>query len=296
MEADKLQLGVDSSITEGLRLSVMTLNLRVKSILDGKNVWSQRIDSVVSVFTAHRPVVVGTQEGLPEMLSDLSSRMPQYQFVGQGREAGLQGEHCALFYRTDAVEVEESGQFWLSETPDIPSRSWNTACPRICTWAQFRSKENTNVRFQVLNTHLDHKSRDARELGSVVIWKHIQRQKAAHKERFGRPLPIVLMGDMNADPTEDVIQFWRRLHAIQGIYSDLSDVYNGSECRVGKTYHGFRGETEGAPIDYIFVSQDVLVYDAQIDTGKYLHRYPSDHYPVLAMLGLRTASVTTDLV
>ncbi|MFC5531281.1 endonuclease/exonuclease/phosphatase family protein [Cohnella yongneupensis] len=43
------------------------------------------------------------------------------------------------------------------------------------------------------------------------------------------------------------------------------------------------GET-GKPIDYIFASPDVAIERIEVDRGKYEGLYPSDHYPVCAVL------------
>lgn len=259
-----------------MKLTVMTINLRVNVAEDGVNAWANRIESMTDVFLTHRPIVAGTQEGLRSMLLDLEAALPDYQYVGEGRERERDGEHCAIFYRKHAVRVEESGQFWLSTTPDVPSVSWDSACPRICTWATFASKEEPAIRFAVFNTHLDHVSQRARECASDLIWQHIRQYTRSRK------IPVILMGDMNAEPTNPVIQFFRGNHWIHGQTAALTDVSSALPNPIGLTFHGFSGAATGEPIDYIFVSDDVSVTGAVIDRAKRLNQFPSDHFPLVA--------------
>lgn len=270
-------------LTDAVPLTVMTWNLRVHTLLDGKNAWPKRVSSVTSVFETHQPAFVGTQEGLPKMLSDLDERLAGYQRIGRGREVGYGGEHCAIYYKTDTLELVEEGQFWLSETPDTPSGSWGTACFRICTWGEFRIKAKPDVRFRIYNTHLDHRSREARENGSTVICNRMQMDREMNN------VPAILTGDMNAPPTDTVIRFLRGQQSLNGMVCHLRDVYteiNTDSRAVGRTFHGFHGGTEGHPIDYIFTTEEAEIRNVAVDRHQYLGRYPSDHYPVLATVSL----------
>ena len=60
------------------------------------------------------------------------------------------------------VELLESGDFWLSETPEVRgSKSWGASLPRVATWAAFAVRGHEG-RFAVVNAHLDHLSERAR--------------------------------------------------------------------------------------------------------------------------------------
>ena len=52
-------------------------------------------------------------------------------------------------------ELLEQGTFWLSPASAVPSKGWDAALPRICTWGQFRDK-GTGFVFYFFNTHFDH--------------------------------------------------------------------------------------------------------------------------------------------
>ncbi len=96
-----------------------------------------------------------------------------------------------IFYNESLVEVLDAFHFWLSETPSIPnSVSWESAYPRMAVVAvsfykfcftvelitkKLRTKiTGDDFTFYVIATHLDHKSRKARENGAKLIAKYFE--------------------------------------------------------------------------------------------------------------------------
>ena len=69
----------------------------------------------------------------------------------------------------------------------------------------------------------------------------------------------------------------------------LTSVYSRFDTKdIHNSYHGFRGRCKGRrPIDYIFVSDDFQIQDAYLDTSSLDGRYPSDHFPLVAVLSVR---------
>ncbi len=61
------------------------------------------------------------------------------------------------------------------------------------------------------------------------------------------------------------------------LHPDIKDVRTG---------HSFRGARKGTKIDYIFTPSNVKVLEAQILYDNIDGRYPSDHFPVTAILVL----------
>lgn len=255
-----------------MNFSVMTMNLRVNNPDDGKNAWPYRIHKAAEVFKTNSPSIAGTQEGLFSMLSDLHECLPDYGRIGESRGGDTEDEYCAIFYKTDEMEMTDHGQFWLSETPEeANSISWESACPRICTWGAFRFKKDPRHQTVVYNTHLDHVSQQAREKGIQLILENMNRH-------MSQDLPVILMGDMNADPRNQAIQFLKT--------TSLRDAYSLSDCSPGATFHNFQGGQEGQPIDYIFASPNIEFLELTVDRSVIDGGYPSDHYPVIARLDI----------
>jgi endonuclease/exonuclease/phosphatase family metal-dependent hydrolase len=268
---------------EPVECKVMTFNLRVNVSGDGEHAWPYRIVSASEAIISSGATVIGTQEGTLSMLNDVMDNLPQYNRIGEGREGGDKGEFCAVLYRKDQVRPLQSGTFWLSESPDQPgSKSWDSAFPRICTWVRFEFLQHPGLEFMFYNTHLDHFSQAAREKGAMLICETL----AKHRQLY--ELPAILTGDMNSEPDNPVIQFLRGNSTLGGVRCpvNLSDAYQApaadSGCTTGCTFHGFTGNTDGQPIDYIFGTSGAVLKHAQVDRKKYGGKFPSDHYPVIA--------------
>ncbi|MFD0693250.1 endonuclease/exonuclease/phosphatase family protein [Paenibacillus sp. GCM10027628] len=253
-----------------MNVTVMTFNLRVHVEQDGDNAWPYRNAEAAEAIKEAGAAIVCTQEGTYAMLQDLQALLSDYAWLGKGRQGGHEDEHCAVFYRREWLEPVESGNFGLSEYPDrLGYSSWNTGCPRICTWARLRQQDGREL--YVFNTHLDHRSEEARTNGIRLIVERIRTMC----EQEG--IPAILAGDFNSGPDSEVIAILTE--------AGLSDTYAAiQDNKVGCTFHDFCGGEAGEPIDYIFVTPDVRVRSVYVDRSMYNGRYPSDHYPVVATL------------
>lgn len=249
---------------------IMTFNLRQNVESDGDNAWPYRTTAVAEVIRRHDADIIGIQEGLHDMLMDLESLLPEYAWIGEGREGGEKGEYTAIFYKKSKWSAGKSGHFSLSETPEqLGVKSWNTSHTRMCSWVTLKSQ--TGSEFAAFNTHLDHISDEAQQKGMELIRARIKE----FRDQTG--LPVVLTGDFNVYPEHAVITGLER----EG-YRNAYSVLHQENQEVGATVHHFLGGESGEPIDYIFVSPDLQIHQLRVDRELYEGRYPSDHYPVIA--------------
>ncbi len=276
MIATALLSGSLHGATEPAPLRVLTFNLRyINSGDTGNRTWTARRDQVGAVVAKDQSDIIGIQEGFRSMLDDLQARVPGYVEIGGGREDGLaKGEYSALLVKADRFTIQESGTFWLSDTPEVVgSRTWGNQVVRICTWAKLYDRASKRS-IHVFNTHLDHQTPLARQKGVELI---LERMKAT-----GSQGPFILTGDLNAKPDES-------LHAaIKGDPHQLSDVWAtlhpNAPLEESGTCHPFNGQCNGARIDYIYASKSFGCADSQILRDNLDGVYPSDHFPVRATL------------
>lgn len=191
-------LALSTLFTSAEQLRLMSFNIRYDNPADGKNNWRLRKDLAANAINFYDADIVGTQEVLKNQLDDLVTRMPRYAMTGVGRDDGKdQGEFAALWWKRDKFDLIDSGNFWLSSTPEEPgSLGWDGACVRIATWAILRHKESGKEIF-ALNTHLDHVGQQARSEGVSLILDRL------NKLSGGRP--VVVTGDFNSTPDSDVV-------------------------------------------------------------------------------------------
>ena len=251
--------------TEGLK--VMSYNIRLGSANDGTNSWSLRYTATGDMLEDQAPDVFGVQEALDYQVRYINE-MCGYEYVGVGRENGKkEGEHMAIFWNKKSVSMLKWGTFWLSETPQKPSKGWDAACFRTATWALMKDKK-TGRKFYFVNTHLDHEGKEAQKNGLKLI---VDRIGEINPEGY----PMVLTGDFNMKPDDpnlaeldSKMQSTRKIAAV----TDNHDTYNGW------------GRGSGI-IDYIYVSGFSSCPEYQTVVKRYQDRkFVSDHYPVSARL------------
>lgn len=269
----------------GAQLRVMTFNLRYATAPDGENVWDNRKDVLLETVRAFRPDLLGTQEVLALQADFLAENLKDYTLVGVGRDDGKRrGEFSAVMFKSSRFEPIASGTFWLSETPDLPgSKSWDSALPRIATWVKLRDRTHGGTEICYLNTHWDHRGNQAR----VESAKIIRRWISEHAQN----MPTIMTGDLNI--TEDH-EGYRTLVSSEAPAPQLRDVFRQVHPQPGPeeaTFHNFAGGRRGRRIDFIFASPDFTAVEAAVDHMNRDGRYPSDHYPVTAVLRSASASV-----
>jgi endonuclease/exonuclease/phosphatase family metal-dependent hydrolase len=254
-------------------LKVMSYNIRLDVASDGVNAWPNRAEQVAGLMRFHRPDVAGLQEAMRHQIDALSEQLPEYEWVGQGRDDGQNaGEFAPVFFRKDRFVLEDHGQFWLSETPDIPSYGWGASYRRICTWVVLRDRKSEQ-RLRVLNTHFDHEVELARESSARLILERMQHwgQEAS--------MHLILMGDMNGLPDSPPLKL---------LTEELNDARNVCvEPPYGPvgTFNGFNWSAALQDrIDYLLLSPEWTVQQYAVLTDSLDCRYPSDHLPVWATL------------
>ncbi|QDT00830.1 Beta-glucanase precursor [Adhaeretor mobilis] len=271
-EAASIKAVEDAHIESQTR--AMTFNIRLNTEDDKENAWRHRSELVLDRIRHFSPDILGLQEVLPEQSSAIAETLTEYNSIGGGRDADGGGEASPILYRRSRYEVLASGMFWLSNTPEEPgSMTWGNHYPRICTWARLFDR-NSRHRVLALNTHWDHESQPARLKGAKVI--------AERLNSIAKPdEPILLLGDFNVGPQNPA------RHALQQnqLREAFLQVHDPTDS-VG-TYHNFKGKPSSQKIDAILVSGNWKVLQANIDQHALDGRYPSDHFPVTAVLELQ---------
>ena len=233
---------------------------------------AEREEIVIQNIRNHDPDSFGLQEATPEWIDAIAAAMPDYAYVGVGRNVDGSGEASPVFYKKDKYELVDSGTFFLSKTPDRPSRGWDAMFNRLCTYVVLKDK-TTNFYYAHFNAHFDHMGVIAR-LESVAV-------VADKMSRICNTFPVVFTGDLNDYEGGDMYN--RVLEA------GLRDTKRLAETADdGPTFHGYNDLiTKEKPIDFIFVStMATSVKTYKVDTTKYDGEFASDHHPVISEITL----------
>jgi endonuclease/exonuclease/phosphatase family metal-dependent hydrolase len=135
-------------------LRVMSFNIRYGTARDGENAWDRRREFVAHTIKTYQPDLLGMQEVLAEQGDYLRQALPDYAYVGGGRDDGKRaGEASPIMYRKARFQPLADGQFWLSDTPEkIASRGWDAALPRVATWVRLKDRQTGKTVFFITRT------------------------------------------------------------------------------------------------------------------------------------------------
>lgn len=248
---------------------------------EGEEPWSIRKTHVASSIlfnTFNTSSLVLLQEVLHDQLADilnlLNENTPgdEWIYCGVGRDdGGVKGEYAPIIFRKSQFQVVLNRTFWLSETPDIPSKGWDAASIRIVNVSLLIHRQTERLAY-VLNTHLDDQGKAAREEGAKLINSIIDNLE-------GHDI-LILAGDLNSEPDQEAYPILtKKLRDASKIVATSNLMKYGNR----HTFTGFQSGEKKKTIDYIFVYSDTSVTSYGVlanifDDGI----YASDHRPVVA--------------
>lgn len=253
---------------EQKELKVMSYNIRMGIAKDGTNSWEFRCPATIEMLNAQKPDVFGVQEAFEFQIRFIEEYCRDYKSVGVGRDDGKKkGEYMSIFWNKKTVSLLKWGTFWLSETPDKPSKGWDAHCRRTATWALMKDKK-TGKKFYFVNTHLDHKGKEAQKNGLKLI---VDRIESINPQGY----PMILTGDFNIKPDNAaLVELDSRMQSTRKIAAD-TDNHN--------TFNGWSVKPTDSVIDYIYISGFSSCPQYRTVTEKYAERpFVSDHYPIFA--------------
>ncbi len=284
-------------------VKVGTFNIRTADLESRDPVpWKTRAPWVVQSIQSHDFDVLGLQEVVAAQLDDLSEALKQdYAHIGVCRDDGARaGEAAPIFYSKKRFDLLDSGNFWLSERPDVPgSKSWDAAFARICSWGKFKDRANGKV-FVFFNTHLDHRGAVAKCKGMELIVSKI-------RPFMDAGIPAIITGDFNASAGEkpylvvteifrDAVMAsatkpigpWRSAHGWRWRRDEDEMKFDEAvaipkEERITRAFHDRIG---GHRIDHVFVGPEIKVRGVTTYPDANGKTYVSDHFPVSAVLEL----------
>jgi len=253
-------------------ITALTFNIRYGRAADGANAWRARRAAVIARIRAHAPDLLALQECEEgPQAAYVRAGLPDYHFIGHPRGGGDEtaAEMAPVLLRRAAFALEDSGRFWLSETPDLPgSRSWGAQFARTLTWARLQHRAS-GQRLIFASTHFDLVEDAIIEQARVL---------AAWARRAAGDFPLLIGGDFNT-PRDGPA--YRILTAEAGLRDTLRD--RQPPLADEGTFHGFGTVTPRPSIDFVLASPGLRTLRAEIDTtASPAGRYPSDHFPVLA--------------
>ena len=284
-----------------LPVRILTHNIRyaTNSPFKGERPWNERSQHLLNELEYHsrycNETFICLQEVLHHQIEDIHAGLnsssgtlsQKWAYIGVGRDDGHQaGEYSPIFYQPSVWELQHWETVWLSETPSVPSKSWDAASIRIVTIGVFTHRETANT-VLALNTHLDDQgSRSRLEAARIILSKIKEYQQG----EFGALISgTFLSGDLNSQDKQEAYSELTEAGSLRDTYKLVS-----SARRYGheNTFTGFGyGKVPPKRIDFILLAPEgnhpwrvegYSVVPNRFDDGV----YNSDHCAVIADLTL----------
>ena len=274
-------------------LRVMTFNLRGAGYpKDAPNLWQNRADLNLRTIRKYAPDLIGFQELQEGNLQTYNKELTEYDsFLGTPSNEPHFYNYNSIYWNPERFELVNSGGMFLSETPDVWSKSWDSMFVRSANWVRLRSKEHGRELLH-FNTHLDHVGVQARVHGSrLIIQKALQLSQGE--------LPVILTGDFNCIPWLPEYGLPQGLDFEDTGYSEFKrngfrDIFQETghmDTSRSHTFHGFEGDAFSVllsgfsqRIDWILVrdgNSSMMAVASEIVLDAEPPIYPSDHYPFI---------------
>ena len=209
--------------------------------------WNDRKAQLCDMINLEAFDIFGSQEVRKHQLDDMLAMLPDYDYIGVGRDFGDdRGEFSPILYRKDVLEKLDGGTFWLSPTPDVPSKGWDAKYNRICTWGHFVHKAS-GKKICFMNVHFDHRGVQARIESAKLMLDYVKKNC--------KGMSVIISGDFNVTQTSDSY----KVLANSKILKDSYDVASVRFAPTG-TFNSFNPKRYTTHrIDHIFVSKKLKV-------------------------------------
>lgn len=253
------------SISAGNSISICSFNIHYDKENDSIRSWQARKDMVLDLIRTYDFDIVSTQEVKQSQFADFKA-MGTYGTIGEGINGGTSGMQNTILYRKSRFTRLDSGVFWLSDHPEIPSRAWDATYARNCAWGKFKDNQTGRI-FFIFDAHFDHQGTEAQINSAYLICRKIN-------EMAGED-PAFFMGDLNSEPETETIRYLSKK------LTDTREVSVTEPKGTCGTGHGFRINVHVRRIDYIFTTPGKVIVNSFETINKlYNGKAPSDHFPV----------------
>lgn len=288
-EKRSIELNVATYNVWGNRQRNSLVNKEKKS--PKERLWENSRDAVAQLIVDADWDIFGVQEGgnlvrseLPKLVKEKGGK---YKWWFQRPDPSISDKEDTknlangMVWRSDRFKVTNKKVYWLSPTPDTPSKAWEEKIRhwRFVMSATVKDKK-TGLEFIFMVTHCPLMKSVNEKCAKLII----EREKKMNPDNK----VVIFVGDMNSRLNSPYTQIIRThftdTRSVAKVKSEISGTMNGAEVRsTPKDY----------TIDYVYIRGNELDYEIlshKVYTDRYMIGekllFPSDHCPVGAKIKL----------
>ncbi|MBO5255411.1 MAG: hypothetical protein J6B07_06265 [Opitutales bacterium] len=269
-----------SSIANAVSMVVGSFN--VYATQEDKKFAKERLSLATSLIDYHDFDILATQDNLYWQTKAILA-LGKYKVVGVNVEGLEPSENSTptnnIFYKSDKYTLLEKGSFWLSDSPEKKSNTWENKFPLNCNWAKFKENKS-NKEFFVFNTCFSYPLK-TRILSAKLLVKKVK--------EIAKDATFIVAGSLyirereydtiNALSPKFMIDTWKVAKLTFGPKGTFTNLDYNIPINNTMNYMDPRMK-----YDYIFVSKGVKVSKCGHLSDNVNNSYPSKHLPVEAYI------------
>ncbi|MBP3494965.1 MAG: endonuclease/exonuclease/phosphatase family protein [Clostridia bacterium] len=248
-----------------MELKIISFNIRCCDDKDGNSI-KERAPRLLEVTRKYDADIIGFQEFTVPWENEIAKFYPEYEMYNKYRSTS-ELEGAPILWKKDKFECLDKGYFWLSDTPEVESRGWDTLynCYRMCQYVTLRHIESGKV-FTHMNTHYGFGDKGQIDSSRLIY---------EYSKKISK-YPIFITGDFNMRPTS---------LGYNEMVKHFADVNEATARDRRTTYHGY-GTVDNEHIDYCFINEEIKPISLRLIDETIDGKYPSDHYGLFIRLDI----------
>lgn len=266
----------EESQPEGYRIATYNIR-RITKEEKPEREWPIRRPLVRDVVIKYRFDIFGVQEPLGQQVDDMAEDLPDYSRFGVSDKDDHAYQHQDIFYKTSRFSLLEEGHFWLApEGPaslPLDTTPWDNeyhAC--VVTWGKFQDR-STDFTFYMFNGHFDPGGDLAKQESAKLMLSKIP--------QIAGSSPVIFIGDLNTNQDTAPFLTLNNSELLQETW-DIATEKTPESRQTGNWWDP--NWDYNSQIDHIFVTAHWDVVSRHVLLDRYNGVFPSDHYPVLAVV------------
>lgn len=243
-----------------MKLNVITFNIRCCDDPNGHSI-PERAPRLAKVTSCYDADVIGFQEYTPEWEPFIREFYGDRYDMYSVYRCKDDPEGTPILWNKERFEVQKTGCFWLSDTPEVESKGWDELydCYRICAYVILKDKDGGEC-FTIMNTHYGFGDKGQTD-SSMLIYDYSK--KISDNKTF-------VIGDFNMIPGDagynEMLRHFRDVNVC--IANDTRSTFHGYTPEIDTREH----------IDFCFIDESITPLGYEMITETIEGKFPSDHF------------------